>query len=225
LISTRRLHRPLAALALVLALAACNGDEAHKPFTIAVTTPNGEPLPTPPLQGFDSPGCPAILGTWFDRIDTNHDGMVDRAEFMADAEAQFARMDLNHDGTITPGTLAEYRAGFAGHEALKPLNSRSGGSDDGVPVQVAQAQLYGKPKGSKSLTDLQQGGGNDPRIEPDPVMSADTSLRFQVTKKDFMDQAVHRFARLDMDKSGRITKSEAMYWCLKPVRWPDQAPQ
>ena len=207
----------------MLALAACNGDEAHKPFTIAVTTPNGEPLPTPPLQGFDSPGCPAILGTWFDRIDTNHDGVVDRAEFMADAEAQFARMDLNHDGTITPGTLAQYRAGFAGHEALKPLNNRIGGSDDGTPVQVAQSLSYGKPKG-RSLVDLQQ-GGYDPRLEPDPVMSADTSLRFQVTKKDFMDQAVHRFARLDMDKSGRITKSEAMYWCLKPVRWPDQAPQ
>lgn len=218
------IHRPLAALALVLALAACNGDEAHKAFTIAVTTPNGEPLPTPPLQGFDSPGCPAILGTWFDRIDTNHDGVVDRAEFMADAEAQFTRMDLNHDGIITPGTLAEYRAGFEGHGPLKPLNSRAGGSDDGAtaPVQVAQgAPLTGKKP--KSLTDLQQGGGNDPRVEPDPVMSADTSLRFQVTKKDFMDQATRRFARLDMDHNGRITKSEAMYWCLKSVRWPDQA--
>ena len=219
-----RIHRPLAALALVLALAACNGDEAHKPFTIAVTTPNGEPLPTPPLQGFDSPGCPAILGTWFDRIDTNHDGVIDRAEFMADAEAQFARMDLNHDGIITPGTLAEYRAGFAGHGPLQPLKRGIGGSDEGAtPVQVAQSLSYGNPKKAKSLTDLQQGGGNDPRIEPDPVMSADTSLRFQVTKKDFMDQAVRRFARLDMNHDGRVTKSEAMYWCLKPVRWPDQA--
>jgi len=224
-ILTSRLHRPLAALALVLALAACNGDEAHKPFTIAVTTPNGEPLPTPPLQGFDSPGCPAILATWFDRIDTNHDGVVDRAEFMADAEDQFARMDLNHDGIITPGTLAEYRAGFEGHQALKPLSNRIGGSDEGTPVQVAQSLSYGKAKAPRSLTDLQQGGGDDPRVEPDPVMSADTSLRFQVTKKDFMDQAVRRFARLDMDHSGRITKAEAMYWCLKPVRWPDQAPQ
>ena len=219
-----RIHRPLAAFALVLALAACNGDEAHKPFTIAVTTPNGEPLPTPPLQGFDSPGCPAILGTWFDRIDTNHDGVVDRAEFMADAEAQFARMDLNHDGIITPGTLAEYRAGFAGHEPLQPLKRGIGGSDEGTtPVQVAQSLSYGNPKKPRSLTDLQQGGGNDPRVEPDPVMSADTSLRFQVTKKDFMDQAVRRFARLDMNHDGRITKTEAMYWCLKPVRWPDQA--
>ena len=80
-----------------------------------------------------------------------------------------------------------------------------------------------RPRRPKSLTDLQQGGGNDPRVEPDPVMSADTSLRFQVTKKDFMDQAVRRFARLDMNHDGRITKSEAMYWCLKPIRWPDQA--
>ena len=213
---TLRLCRPLAAVALVLALAACNGDEAHQPFTIAVTTPNGEPLPTPPLQGFDSPGCPAILGTWFDRIDTKHDGVIDRAEFMADAEAQFARMDLNHDGIITPGTLAQYRAGFQGHGPLKPLN-RTGGGDGGA----GSNPLYGKKPHSPS--DLQQGGGNDPRVEPDPVMSADTSLRFQVTRKDFMDQAVRRFARLDVDHAGRITKSQAMYWCIKEVRWPDQA--
>lgn len=218
-----RIHRPLAALALVLALAACNGDEAHQPFTIAVTTPNGEPLPTPPLQGFDSPGCPPILSAWFDRIDTNHDGVIDKAEFMADAEIQFARMDLNHDGIVTPGTLAQYRAGFEGHERLQPLKRGIGGSDEGAPVQVAQTFSAGKVKGPKSLVDLQQGGGNDPRVEPDSVMSADTSLRFQVTKKDFMDQAVHRFTRLDMNHDGRITKPEAMYWCLKPVRWPDQA--
>jgi hypothetical protein len=215
-----RITRPFAALALVLALAACNGDEAHKAFTIAVTTPNGEPLPTPPLQGFDSPGCPPILGTWFDRIDTNHDGFVDRAEFMADAEAQFARMDTNHDGIVTPGTLAQYRAGYEGHGPLPPLNGHAGGSDDGVPVQVAQG--IPKSKGAKSLTDIVQ-GGYDPRVEPDPVMSADVSLRFQVTKKDFMDQAARRFARLDIDKSGKLSKPEAMRWCLKPVRWPEQA--
>jgi len=234
-----RIHRPLAALALVLALAACNGDAAHQPFTIAVTTPNGEPLPTPPLQGFDSPGCPPILATWFDRIDTNHDGIIDRAEFMADAQDQFARMDLNHDGIITPGVLQQYRAAFAGH-AQPRAGARTGGSDEGIalPVQVAQSSpsygsgsssgtgsnpLYGKK--SRGLADLQQGGGNDPRIEPDPVMSADTSLRFQVTKKDFMDQAARRFAALDIDRSGRITKAEAMRWCLKQVRWPDQSPQ
>ena len=211
--SAHRLCRPLAAAALVLALAACNGDEAHQPFTIAVTTPNGEPLSTPPLQGFDSPGCPAILSTWFDRIDAKHDGVIDRAEFMADAEAQFARMDLNHDGIVTPGTLAQYRAGFQGHEPLRPL-AKTGG-DGSNP-------LYGKK--TRSLSDLQQGGGNDPRIEPDPVMSADTSLRFQVTKKDFMDQAARRFARLDIDHAGHITKQQAMLWCIKQVRWPDQAP-
>jgi hypothetical protein len=212
------------AAATLLSLAGCNGDAAHQPFTIPVTTPNGEPLPTPDLQGFDSPGCPPILATWFDRIDTNHDGVVDRAEFMADAEAQFARMDLNHTGTITPALLQEFRASVAGHGPRKaaPQEGGDGGSDDGAPapVQVADA-LYGKK--STSLVDLQQGGGYDRRAEPDPVMSADTSLRFRVTKQEFMDQAARRFARLDIDRSGRLTKSEAMRWCLKGVRWPEQA--
>ena len=223
MIPAHRFRRPIVALALVLGLAACNGDAAHQPYTIAVTTPNGEPLPTPPLQGFDSPGCPPILATWFDRIDTKHDGVIDRAEFMADAEAQFSRMDLNHDGIITPGTLAQYRAAFQGHQPLKPLSNRTGGGDgsEARPVQVADADIFGGGKKARSLSDLVQ-GGSDPRVEPDLVMSADTSLRFQVTKKDFMDQSARRFARLDMDHAGRITKQQAMLWCLKQVRWPDQ---
>ncbi|RBP53285.1 hypothetical protein [Arenicella xantha] len=36
------------------------------------------------------------------RIDTNQDGQVDRAEYMASAEERFASMDLNSDGYVTP---------------------------------------------------------------------------------------------------------------------------
>jgi len=35
------------------------------------------------------------------RADTNGDGMISRAEFMAQADARFARMDKNGDGVIT----------------------------------------------------------------------------------------------------------------------------
>lgn len=38
----------------------------------------------------------------FEKMDTNADGVIDRAEFMASAEARFTKMDLNGDGSVSP---------------------------------------------------------------------------------------------------------------------------
>ena len=57
------------------------------------------------------------------RADTNGDGMISRAEDMAQANAHFDRMDTNKDGTLTaderqgPGGRMMARAG-AGDEAM-----------------------------------------------------------------------------------------------------------
>ncbi|MBJ6120932.1 hypothetical protein [Sphingomonas mollis] len=50
---------------------------------------------TPPAP---PPGGPAGLR----RADANGDGIVTRAEAMAQANGMFARMDSNHDGKVTP---------------------------------------------------------------------------------------------------------------------------
>ncbi|WP_249340459.1 hypothetical protein [Sphingomonas sp. 2SG] len=36
------------------------------------------------------------------RLDANHDGVITRAEMIAEAEARFAAMDTNKDGKVTP---------------------------------------------------------------------------------------------------------------------------
>jgi hypothetical protein len=36
------------------------------------------------------------------RLDANHDGVITRAEMIAEAEARFAVMDTNKDGKVTP---------------------------------------------------------------------------------------------------------------------------
>ena len=36
-----------------------------------------------------------------EKVDTNKDGQVDLAEFLANAEQRFAKMDLNSDGFVT----------------------------------------------------------------------------------------------------------------------------
>jgi len=42
-------------------------------------------------------------------MDTNGDGAIDKAEYLAHAEAQFKKMDLNGDGRITPDELQKIR--------------------------------------------------------------------------------------------------------------------
>ena len=45
----------------------------------------------------------------FKKMDTNGDGVVDRAEFLASAESRFERMDLNSDGQVTPEEARELK--------------------------------------------------------------------------------------------------------------------
>ena len=72
-------------------------------------SPNGEPLNGGPLG---QPSCELAMNYWFDRAEANHDGRLDRAEFLADARAQFAKMDLDGHGTFTSEEINRYRQPF-----------------------------------------------------------------------------------------------------------------
>ena len=60
-----------------------------------IFSPNGEPLSGGTLG---HPSCVEAIAGWFDRVDTNHDGIIDRNELLADARIQFLRMDRDGDG-------------------------------------------------------------------------------------------------------------------------------
>lgn len=145
-------------------------------------SPNGEPLSGGPLG---HPACRDAMSRWFDRVDTNHDGFIDRAEFRADAERQFKAMDLDHDGEITPDELARYRAPFE--------------------VDTARRQAEESPeRGGRILRTTEQ---------PDPVMLADVQLRNRVNLAEFMAYADRNFADLDTKHAGRLDKPEILGVC------------
>ncbi len=114
---TRRVAMALRRAGLLLALLAVGGCGAVHRLTnpdrpgppTRVSSPNGEPLRGGALG---HPSCRDALSGWFDRVDANHRGFIDRDEFRADARRQFAVMDLDHNGEITPDELARYRAPF-----------------------------------------------------------------------------------------------------------------
>jgi len=164
---------------LLLILGACGSHEDAGKYPDPIYSPNGEPLTGGPL-GY--PGCaPAVA-----RVDINHDGGIDLAEFLADARRQFVAMDLDGNGVITPATLARYR---------QPYLSRSG-PDQGR----ANARRVAEPAGRRELDKI----NND---VPDPVMLADVNLRNKVTRADFLAYARSNFAQLDTGHRGRLDKA------------------
>jgi Ca2+-binding EF-hand superfamily protein len=124
------------------------------------------------------------MGRWLARVDRDRDGTIEREELIADARRQFAAMDLDHDGFVTPSELQEYRAPFAREERDR-ARRRDAGS--------------GESRGSSD--------------RPDPVMSADRSLRNKVSEADFLAQAERKFRLIDANHDARLDKYELTKAC------------
>ncbi len=179
--------------ALVCVLAACDATLPQMPplpkwgggatdeepvVPIVLFSPNGEPLSG---AEFGQPQCDDALERWFGRVDANHDGAIDRQEFLADARVQFGRMDLDHDGFITADELSTFRAAYL------PTGRREGRDRRDAPGGATKALPSGVP---------------------DPVMSADANLDFKVSLAEFIALAEENFVRLDSDRNGRLGLDE-----------------
>lgn len=200
----------LAAAILLLGLAACGGGDegkrgdapaAHKPVPRTIYSLTGEPLNGGPLG---QPTCSDAMSRWFDRTDANHDGTLDLEELLADARRQFAVMDLNHDGMIDPAELTAYRAPYA----PPPLQQSQREEKPSLADRVQRGLgLGGRPK------ETAEGGGGNAAEQPDPVMSADATLRNRVSLDDFLTYERRLFGELDANHDGRLSKPELLRLC------------
>gem|GEM_PF-1168188 len=190
------------ALLALLSAGGCSRSHSDNPPHRAIFSPNGEPLSGGPL-GF--PKCEVAMGGCLDRLDNAHKGAIDRATFLADARRQFKAMDLNGDGALTPEVLLRYRepysAGVAAQQAARDNESDS--DKTGHPGHMK------KPGSARTGI----GGADIARDVPDPVMSADTSLRLQVTEPVFLQHAGKVFDSLDANHDGQLSRAEALQWC------------
>lgn len=155
-----------------------------------IYSPNGEPLSGGPLG---EPKCEDAMRRWFAAVDTNHDGAIDAAEFLADARRQFAAMDIERTGILTPAVLAQYRAPYiAEHQREDARDADERERDD------RSDRERGPPVG---------------KDRADPVMIADVNLRNRVTLDDFLASARRNFAALDEKKDGRLSPEDAIASC------------
>ena len=172
-------------------------------------SPAGRPYRAPP-------GAPYPVGTWFSQADTNSDGKLDHAEFMADAGAFFNDLDLNGDGVLDGYEIAIYEhrvapeilGGRFNVSALRPglvgarlwlaqMTGPSGPEGDHEPVEAPQ-----KPDVDESTQ------GAVPYSffgAPEPVTAADVEMRGYVRKPDYMALMGRRFSVLDPGNVGFLT--------------------
>jgi hypothetical protein len=176
----------LAACLLAFAGAAAAKDDEPQNLFIS---PCGEPFFAPLSK-------PYPIVDWFKRVDTNGDGKIDRAEFLADAEQFFKKLDRNGDGVLSSDEVYIYEH-FIVPEIL------------GSELEAAPAEPIQNPDGTTTRPPPQltnEGAASFGLFnDPEPVMSADRNFDQHITHKEFIDQANRHFDRLDSKGQGYFT--------------------
>ena len=79
-------------------------------FTLTALVAAGAAFAGPPTNADGTPAPNAQPGQWrqqfFDKIDTNHDGTITRAEYQAWVDSRFSKLDTNGDGVVNADEVA-----------------------------------------------------------------------------------------------------------------------
>ncbi len=162
-------------------------------------SPAGEPFRVPR-------GQPYPVTVWFARADANHDGVLTRDEFVADALAFSATLDTDKDGLLDGFEMAAYEQNVA-PEILSPLD-RGDESARAISIPPAQRPFFGSPKA------IDQGGYGASRNgaglyglinEVQPVAAQDSNLDRRIDTREIGIAARDRFRILDRDGDGKLT--------------------
>ena len=160
-------------------------------------------------------GAPYPVVDWFKQADKNGDGKIDKAEFLADAEAFFKLIDHNGDGVLSHYEVTVYEHNVA----PEILGARVQVSDTGAarlwlaqisrpgPVDPGGASAEGDAPVVKDHLDV-SGQGAAPFSffeEPEPLLAADLNIDGIIRKGNFLKVAGDHFAALDVDGVGYLT--------------------
>lgn len=165
---------------------------------------------------------PDPIRAWFDGADTDRDGAISATEFVADAMRFFALLDRGHDREIDPDDIERYEAVLApevrtsseramGGGAARGGRRGGGGNRRGSGAPGGGGMSFGKGGEAKArrYADTKRGAARYSFFDyPEPVMAADTNFNRGVDPQEFRAAALDRFAMLDNNHDGRITRGE-----------------
>jgi hypothetical protein len=199
-------------------------DDDGSALTQLFISPCGEPF-----RAKASDPYPVVV--WFNRADADHDGQLDRGEFVADAMQFFQRLDANGDGVIDSRelyyyehiTVPEIMAGQQQTSALSPpflpvaalelvqaggMGGLGGGGLGGINSPPVVNGADEPPPSHPDTSDPNRLVGAAPYNllgEPEPVAASDLSFAGKISQADFKTRANQRFDVLDSDQRGYLT--------------------
>ncbi|HEX5183758.1 MAG TPA: EF-hand domain-containing protein [Allosphingosinicella sp.] len=201
----------------------------RRPHGSVFLSPMGEPFRSDDVNADN-------VGAWFAQADRNHDGAITMDEMQADAARFFETLDTDHDGEIDPTEIARYETEIApevqvgtqmGERARAGRGGGGGGGGwgggrrgggggggrggwgGGGRGRGGSGGQNGEGAQSGLFEEGLEGAGRYSFINiPEPVISADADLNRGVSKAEFADAAAKRFAMLDANHDGRLTRDE-----------------
>ena len=190
-------------------------------------SPMGEPF-----RASNRPGAAQDL--WFAEADTDGDGRITLAEFQRDATRFFTVLDRGGDGEIDPDDIAFYETTLVPEIRVMPTGRgptlggrRGGGGGPGGGGPGGGGPGGEGPGGRSSGQGMRIGDGdggskkNAPSVRerlgaarfgffdlPEPVVAADLNLNRGIDPAEFARAASIRFAALDRNHDGALTRHE-----------------
>lgn len=157
-----------------------------------------------------APGGHHGRGGMMARADTNGDGMISRAEYMAQAEARFARMDKNGDAEhkITHADfMAKAEARFA------KLDANGDGQISPDEMKAAMERMHERMggrhgPGGHMMPPPPGGPGGPGRHGPGMLERLDTNHDGKISRDEMRAPVDRHFDKLDTNHDGFIDQAE-----------------
>jgi hypothetical protein len=182
-------------------------------------SPMGEPFRASARAG-------AAQDLWFTGADADGDGRITLAEFQHDATRFFAVLDRGKDGEIDPDDIAFYEnvlvpeirvasggrgsrpegGGPRGGRGGRGRGGPGGGGAGGQGMQFGSSDGNGK---KSAVVHERLGAARFGFFDlPEPVIAADVNLNRGIDPGEFAKAATTRFAALDRNRDGALTRGE-----------------
>lgn len=176
------------------------------------------------LAGTAALAQPGGGGGMMMRADTNGDGVITHAEFLAAATQRFERMDTNKDGKLAGdelrGRMAEHAAGgvitreafLAEADArFQKLDANRDGKltqDEMQAMMERMRERGGRDGGDDAKAPPPPGGPEGPRGPGHGFEKLDTNHDGRVSRDEMRAEADRRFDKLDTNRDGFVDKAE-----------------
>ena len=214
-------------IGIAVALAGCSAQTPRPHAGHGPARGRGQLFVSPmgePFRASLKPGAAQDL--WFAGADTDGDGRITMAEFQHDAARFFAVLDRGKDGEIDPDDIAFYenvlvpeiRVASGGRgsrpEGGGPRGGRGGRGRGGPGGGGAggQGMQFGSGDGNGKKSAVVQERLGAARFGffdlPEPVIAADVNLNRGIDPGEFAKAATTRFAALDRNRDGALTRGE-----------------